>query len=664
VENIDVAILFTVILAFFIFVIVLIPISAIFALDNFNRNEIKKNDPPVIVILHKVKANAGQLVTLDASKSIDPDRDPIKFSWKKISADNLDIDLMNDRSSIASFVAPPIMSQTTVVFRLSVVDVNGNTDSDQIQVILSKKTGKDKQEGQTLMGKPKLNNINNKVDKTDKSQSKLLGLSSMNKNQNIQTQSELSDESRKDSRVAGNQIKVNAGSDTEAFGGEIVTLSGKISSNLNSNQIKMSWKQTKGLHVQLSSNHIFDPLFIAPNVKKTEKIEFALYASDQHGVVASDSVTIVVIPGSSKEGQVSNKDGQNTSPTKVESDNASTRIDQPPPLSSEQLMVSSSSLDATPPTVVSTKPATGAIGVAVSSTITATFGEVVQGLTVNPATFTLKNSGGTSIPGLVTLSSDGRTGIFTPSSPLAFSTSYTATVRGVRDLAGNTMITAKSWSFTTTSSVFQITTTSLYDNFQGSTYALKDGMTSPNGKWLDKWNGYGQAGVKTLSGNNIFYQIPKASTKSSETHSGLVVSKQKFSDITLDIDMKTYKQTRQNSPPNAWEAAWVMWRWVDLYHHYYFVIKTNGIEFGKKDTSCNCEKQVFLKTGTSPKLQIGAWNHIKISSIGKHTTIWVGGVKVVDMNDPSYNSAKMSSGFIGLYTEDASVGFDNVYIGK
>ena len=83
-------------------------------------------------------------------------------------------------------------------------------------------------------------------------------------------------------------------------------------------------------------------------------------------------------------------------------------------------------------------------------------------------------------------------------------------------------------------------------------------MTSPNGKWLDKWNGYGQAGVKTVSGSNVFYQIPKASTKSSETHSGLVVSKQKFSDITLDIDMKTYKQTRQNSPPNAWEGAWVM----------------------------------------------------------------------------------------------------------
>ena len=320
-ENIDVAILFTVILAFFIFVIFLIPASAIFALDNLNKNEIKNNDPPVIVTLHKVRANPGQLVILDASKSTDPDRDPIKFNWKKISADNLNIDLMNDRSSIASFVAPPIKSQTTIVFRLSVVDVNGNTDSDQIQVIVSKKTGKDKQEGKTLMGKPKLNN---KEDNIDKSQGKLSGLSSVNKNQNTPTKSELkqgslSDQSRKDSRVAGNQIKVNAGSDTEAFGGEIVTLGGKISTDLNSNQIKLSWKQTKGPHVHLSSNHILNPQFIAPNVKKSEKTEFKLYASDQNGVVASDSVTIVVNPPSGKE-------GQNTRPTKVESDNVSTRI--------------------------------------------------------------------------------------------------------------------------------------------------------------------------------------------------------------------------------------------------------------------------------------------------------------------------------------------------
>ena len=194
------------------------------------------------------------------------------------------------------------------------------------------------------------------------------------------------------------------------------------------------------------------------------------------------------------------------------------------------------------------------------------------------------------------------------------------------------------------------------------TYYQKE-VTSPNGKWIAKWNGYGQAGVKTVSGNNIFYEFPKTSMQSGETHSNLVVTSKKFSDFTLELDMNTFKQLRQNAPPNTWETAWVFWRYVDLYHHYYFVLKTNGIEFGKKDNNCNCEQQVFLKTASAPKVQLGTWNHIKISSIGKHTSVWVDGMKVIDMDDPSYNNAQMASGSVGLYNEDASVGFDNVRIG-
>jgi Domain of Unknown Function (DUF1080) len=126
--------------------------------------------------------------------------------------------------------------------------------------------------------------------------------------------------------------------------------------------------------------------------------------------------------------------------------------------------------------------------------------------------------------------------------------------------------------------------------------------------------------------------------------------------------MRTDKQLRQNSPPNSWETAWVNWRIADNFHAYYFVLKTNGFEFGKKDNNCSCEQQVFLKTGPFPKVELGVWDHVKISSIGKHTIIWVDGTKVVDMDDPTYNEAQMSSGLIGLYNEDSSVAFDNVYV--
>ena len=239
------------------------------------------------------------------------------------------------------------------------------------------------------------------------------------------------------------------------------------------------------------------------------------------------------------------------------------------------------------------------------------------------------------------------------------STTYYYKVAAV-DNAGNIGLLSAERSATTGGTP---STGNVYDDFQGGTYKLTDGQKSPNGKWVSKWNAGGEMGVKTENGNNVFYGFPRTATSPGQTSSSFALSTQKFSNMILELDMKTYKQLRLNSAPNTWETAWVMWRWTDLFHHYYFTIKTNGIEFGKKDTSCSCEQQVFLKTGSSPSLSLGTWDHIKISSIGKHTTIWVDGIKVVDMDDPSYSStADMSGGYIGLYNEDASSAFDKVTV--
>src|SRR5207249_3317510 len=92
--------------------------------------------------------------------------------------------------------------------------------------------------------------------------------------------------------------------------------------------------------------------------------------------------------------------------------------------------------DTTPPTVASTNPANGATGVTVNSPITATFSEAVQSSTVSSTTFTLKDSSNNAVTGTVSLSPDGKTATFTPSSNLAASTTYTATITtGVKDLA-------------------------------------------------------------------------------------------------------------------------------------------------------------------------------------------------------------------------------------
>jgi hypothetical protein len=107
--------------------------------------------------------------------------------------------------------------------------------------------------------------------------------------------------------------------------------------------------------------------------------------------------------------------------------------------------------DKTPTTVVGTTPADGEKGVAVTSPVTATFGEPMLTSTINKNTFTVKKDGTTiSIDGTVTLSSDGKTSIFDPTNDFDSATKYIATISTeAKDLAGNALSSPKSWSFTT-----------------------------------------------------------------------------------------------------------------------------------------------------------------------------------------------------------------------
>lgn len=100
--------------------------------------------------------------------------------------------------------------------------------------------------------------------------------------------------------------------------------------------------------------------------------------------------------------------------------------------------------DTTPPTVSSIIPSNGAAGVSVNAPITVTFDEAVDAALINTDTFTLSNG----VMGDVSYSDKVAT--FTPLTPLAYNTTYTATITtGVKDLAGNAMTVPYTWSFTT-----------------------------------------------------------------------------------------------------------------------------------------------------------------------------------------------------------------------
>jgi hypothetical protein len=103
-----------------------------------------------------------------------------------------------------------------------------------------------------------------------------------------------------------------------------------------------------------------------------------------------------------------------------------------------------------PPTVISVAPPNLATGVCPSTVVTATFSEAMKASTINSTTFTLAGPGTTPVAGVVTYVVSSDVATFTPNSPLALNTLYTATITtGAENLAGNPLATDFVWSFTT-----------------------------------------------------------------------------------------------------------------------------------------------------------------------------------------------------------------------
>ena len=104
----------------------------------------------------------------------------------------------------------------------------------------------------------------------------------------------------------------------------------------------------------------------------------------------------------------------------------------------------------TPPAVLTSNPATGASGAPLNVLIEAQFSEAVSGATLSQITLM---AGSASVPFTATLVYANSTVRLTPASLLAPNTTYTVTIQGVKDVAGNTMTSAWSFSFTTGTNV-------------------------------------------------------------------------------------------------------------------------------------------------------------------------------------------------------------------
>jgi hypothetical protein len=118
--------------------------------------------------------------------------------------------------------------------------------------------------------------------------------------------------------------------------------------------------------------------------------------------------------------------------------------------------------DTTPPTVVLVNPIDTGMAVCINKTVSATFSEAMDPLTLTTATVKLAPSSSlnATVAAVVSYDTINKIASIDPSANLAPSTSYTATVlggvSGAKDLAANAMVADKVWQFTTGTSECQL----------------------------------------------------------------------------------------------------------------------------------------------------------------------------------------------------------------
>jgi hypothetical protein len=186
----------------------------------------------------------------------------------------------------------------------------------------------------------------------------------------------------------------------------------------------------------------------------------------------------------------------------------------------------------------------------------------------------------------------------------------------------------------------------------------------PHPQWFDleRFDGYGRIDFTQRAGKDCLSLKPMRSASPSETHAALVTSARAYANFDATFtDVVTLEQLRECAAPNPWERAWLLWRFVDVQHFYYLIMKENGWELGKRDPAYH-GGQRFLATADQPSFPVGCANTVRVRQHGNAITIDVDErhlVAFVDAGDPAVPASADAYrvGRFGFYCEDAHVRF-------
>ena len=177
------------------------------------------------------------------------------------------------------------------------------------------------------------------------------------------------------------------------------------------------------------------------------------------------------------------------------------------------------------------------------------------------------------------------------------------------------------------------------------------------GAWSVESTGFGCVTELADASGRWLQASTNRAPKPSQTHAFLLTGPSAAAPFTFSARMRTDHQTRDGSPPNSWETAWLVWNFTDRKHFYYFAAKRDGWELGKRDPAYR-GGQRFLSDGRSPSFPLGSWAEVTVTQTAEHRIlVHVDGTLVTDFTDVQHPYEK---GKIGLYGEDCSAKFADV----
>ncbi len=262
-------------------------------------------------------------VVLDGSGSSDPDEDPVTFSWEQLSGPG--VALSNPTSAMASFTAPEVSGDTTLIFRLTVSDGQLSAQ-DQVSILVTNENlppvadaGPDETVGEstqvTLDGS---GSSDPDEDPITFSWEQLSGPNVALSNPTSAMASFTSPEVSEDTTlifqltVSDGQLSdqdlvsilvtsenlppvADAGPDQEVEERAEVFLDGRASSDPNGDAISFQWEQLSGPLVTIVAPRSAVASFIAPRVDAGTVLVFRLKVSDE-SAESEDQVAITVLP--------------------------------------------------------------------------------------------------------------------------------------------------------------------------------------------------------------------------------------------------------------------------------------------------------------------------------------------------------------------------------